>query len=248
MEEDQRNDPIRAEEVGMDERQQERLGAATGIVFVVAALAAFVFGPDKPPGFNDTAQQVSSYVHDNRGETQTATALIVLAGFFFLWFLGSLARTLRRAEGQGPGRLGAVAFAGGITTIAIAIVGQSAQWAASYHTDLDPTLVRGLYDVGSGAFLLLGIGIAALIGASSVVALRAGTLPSWLAGYGAVFTVYTLAVTVVGSFQETGAFSPSDGFLGLLVFLGFLVWTLATSIVLVRQEGGAAPQASTPPQ
>jgi hypothetical protein len=232
----------------VDERQQERLGAATGIVFVVALLAAFVFGPDKPPGFNDTAQQVSSYVHDNRGETQAATALIVIGGFFFLWFLGSLARALRRAEGQGPGRLGAVAFAGGITTIAVATVGQTAQWAASYHTDLDPTLVRGLYDLGSGAFLLVGIGIAALIGASSVVALRAGTLPSWLAGYGTVFTVYTLVVTVVGSFQETGGFSPSDGFLGLLVFVGFLIWTLATSIVLVREVGEKAPAPSAAPQ
>jgi hypothetical protein len=232
----------------MDERQQERLGAATGIVFVVALVAAFVFGPDKPPGFDDTAQQVSSYVHDNRDETQAATALIVIGGFSFLWFLGSLARTLRLAEGQGPGRLGAVAFAGGVTTIGVAIVGQCAQWAASYHTDLDPTLVRGLYDVGSGAFLLVGIGIAALIGASSVVALRTGTLPSWLAGYGAVFTVYILVVTVVGSFKETGAFSPSDGFLGLLVFLGFLVWTLATSIVLVREVGNRAPAPSAAPR
>jgi hypothetical protein len=232
----------------MDERQQEQLGAATGIAFVVLLLAGFVFGPDKPPGFNDTAQQVSSYVHDNRDETQAATALFVLGGFFFLWFLGSLARTLRRAEGRGPGRLGAIAFAGGVTTAAVATVGQGAFWAASYHTDLDPTVVRGLYDVGSGAFLMVGIGIAVLIGASSVVALRAGALPSWLAAYGAVFTVYTLVVTVVGSFQETGAFSPSDGFLGLLVFLGFLLWTLATSIVLVRQEGGTAPVPSAAPQ
>jgi hypothetical protein len=230
----------------MDERQQEQLGAATGIVFVVALLASFVFGPDKPPGFNDTAQQVSSYVHDNRDQIQAATALTVFAGFFFLWFLGSLARTLRRAEDRGPGRLGAIAFAGGITTIVVAIVGQSAQWAASYHTDLDPTVVRGLYDLGSGAFLLVGIGIATLIGASSVVALRAGTLPSWLAGYGAVFTAYILVVSVVGSFQETGGFSPSDGFLGLLIFLGFMIWTLATSIVLVRQAGSTAPPSAAP--
>ena len=232
----------------MDERQQEQLGAATGIVFVVALLASFVFGPDKPPGFNDTAQQVSSYVHDNRDQIQAATALTVFAGFFFLWFLGSLARTLRRAEGRGPGRLGAIAFAGGITTIAVATVGQAAFWTAAYHTDLDPSVVRGLYDLGSGAFLLVGIGIAALIGASSVVGLRTGALPPWLAAYGAVFSAFTLVVTVVGSFQETGGFSPSDGFLGLLVFLGFLVWTLATSIVLVRQEGGGAPQPSAAPQ
>jgi hypothetical protein len=232
----------------MDESQRERIGAATGILFVLALLAAFVFGPAKPPGFNDTAQQVSNYVHDNRDEFQAATALFAIGIFFFLWFLGSLARALRLAEGQGPGRLGAVAFAGGITTAALAATGQVAWWAASYHTDLDPTLVRGLYDVGSGAFLLIGASIAVLIGASSVVALREGTFPSWLAGYGAAFTVYTLVVTVVGSFKETGAFSPSDGVLGLLVFLGFLLWVLATSIVLVQVDsGGPAPAPPPPP-
>jgi hypothetical protein len=230
----------------MDELQRERIGAATGILFVLMLVVAFVVGPDKPPAFDDSAKQVLEYVQENRDETQAATALIALAGFFFLWFLGSLARALRLAEGPGPGRLAAVAFAGGIATIAIATVGQASQWAAAYHTDLDPTLVRGLFDVGSGAFLLLGFAIAALIGASSVVALRAGTLPTWLGAFGAAFAVYTLAVTVVGCFQETGAFSPSDGALGVLVFFGFLVWVLATSIVLVRQVGSGASRTATP--
>jgi hypothetical protein len=231
----------------MDERQREKWGAATGILFVVALVVAFVFGPDKPPAFDDSAQQVFDYVQDNRGEIQTTTAFYAVGGFLFLWFLGSLARALRLAEGRGPGRLAAVAFAGGVTTVAVATVGQAAQWAASYHTDLDPTLVRGLFDVGIAAFLLVGLGIAALIGASSLVALRTGVLPSWLAFSGAGFTLYTLVVTVVGSFQETGAFSPSDGVLGLLVFFGFLLWTLATSIVLVRKVGAAGIEPATSP-
>ncbi len=231
----------------MDEAQRERVGAATGILFVVLLLASFVLGPDKPPGFEDTAQQVSSYVHDNRDEIQAATGLIALGLIFFLWFLGSLARTLRLAEGPGPGRLGAIAFAGGITAVALATVGQAASWTASYHTDLDPSVVRGIWDMGSAAFLLLGIGIAVLVGASSMVALREGVLPRWLAMYGAIFAVFTAVVTVVGSFKETGAFSPSDGAFGLIAFLGFLVWTLATSIVLMRQGQSGRAAAPAPP-
>jgi hypothetical protein len=229
----------------MDERQSERLGAATGILFVVALVVGFVFGPDQPPGFNDTAQQVSTYVHDNRDEIQAMTALFAIGGFFFLWFLGSLARALRLAEGPGPGRLGAVAFGGGISLATLATAGVAAQWAASYHGDLDPTLVRGLFDVGVGAFLLVGIGAAVLVGASSLVALRSGVLPSALAGYGALYTLFSLVVTVVGTFKETGAFSPSDGVLGLVAFLGFLVWVLWASICLVRQvDGGGVPAAA----
>jgi hypothetical protein len=227
----------------MDVRRREQWGAATGILFVIALVAAFVFGPDKPPGYDESAQQVLSYVQENRDETQASTALIVLGGFLFLWFLGTLGRALR--VGQGEGRLATVAVAGGVATIAVAAVGQAAFWAASYHTDLDPGVVRGLYDLGSGAFLLVGLAIAALIGASSLAAIRSGVLPSWLGVFGEVFALFTLVVTVVGTFQETGAFSPSDGALGLLVFVGFLIWTLATSIVLVRGVGTAGFEPAT---
>ncbi|MEK6277611.1 MAG: hypothetical protein AABM29_06330 [Actinomycetota bacterium] len=231
----------------MDEQQRERLGAATGILAVVALVAGFIFGPDKPPGFDDTAQQVSTYVHDNRDEIQFVTASTVLAGVFLLWFLGSLARALRLAEGQGPGRLAAVAFAGGIFTVTLANAGQAAQWAASYHTELDPSVIQGLWDIGIGAFLLTGIGIATFVGASSLVALRTGALPSPLAGFGAALGAYTIVVAAVGSFKETGAFSPSDGALGFFVFFGFLAWVLLTSIVLVRRVGSGGP-APAPPQ
>lgn len=47
--------------------------------------------------------------------------------------------------------------------------------------------------------------------------------------------VYAFVVGVVGSFSETGAFSPSDGVLGLIAFLVFIVWLLAMGVTLVRE-------------
>ncbi len=228
----------------MDQRQQERLGAATGIVFVVLAVASFVFGPtDKPPGFDDTAQQVANYAQDNRDKVQAVAALTLLSGPFFLWFLGSLARALRLAEERGPGRLAAVSFAGGIAAGTMAMVGTAFQLAGTYHPDLDASSVRALWD---GAFLTfsfaLGAGVTTYIGAASVVGLRSGALPKWLSIAGAVIAVFTLVVGAVSTFKETGAFSAANGELGLCGFLLFLIWTLATSIVLVRRagaEGGA---------
>jgi hypothetical protein len=225
----------------MDQRQQERLGAASGIIFFILLVASFVFGPDKPPAFTDSAQKVANYVSDNRDQIQSGAALTVLSGPFFLWFLGSLARSLRLAEERGPGRLAAVSFAGGIVALVLASAGTGIQWAASYHSDLDPSTIRALWDSGVGIFsFALGMGIATLIGAASVLALRTGALPRWLAAGGAAIALLELVYGVVSMFKETGAFSAADGAIGLIGFLLFAVWVLATSIVLVRRAGAAA--------
>lgn len=90
-----------------------------------------------------------------------------------------------------------------------------------------------------------GIGFAVLIGASSVVALRTGVLPGLVAGYGAVLAIYSAVVGVVATFKETGAFSAADGVLGLIAFLGFLLWVLATSAVLVSLAAGGSSASAT---
>ena len=224
----------------MDQRQQERLGAATGIGFVVLAVASFVFGPtDKPPGFDDSAQEVASFIGDNRDKIQVLSALTLLSAPLFLWFLGSLARTLRLAEERGPGRLAAVSFAGGIVAVTLAILGTALQLAAS-QSDLDPSAVRVLWYGGAMTFAFaLGVGITTFVGAASVLGLRSGALPGWLAGAGVVLALFALVVGTVATFQETGAFSAANGEVGLCAFLLFLLWTLATSICLVRAAGRA---------
>ena len=222
----------------MDQRQQERLGAATGIIFFIVLVASFVFGPDQPPAFSDSAQKVASYVADNRSQLQAGAALTLLSGPLFLWFLGSLARSLRLAEERGPGRLAAVSFAGGIMALTGAAIGTAIQLAAAYHPDLDAVTIRALWDSGVLIFsFALGVGIATLIGAASVLALRTGVLPRWLAAAGLVAAAIQLVYGVVSTFKETGAFSAADGVLGLIGFLLFGLWVLATSIVLVRRAG-----------
>jgi hypothetical protein len=73
-----------------------------------------------------------------------------------------------------------------------------------------------------------------------VLAIRAGALPSLLGGYSLLAGTYAFVVGLVSSFSETGAFSPSDGALGLIAFLAFVVWLLATGATLVSAPRGAA--------
>lgn len=229
----------------MGQVQRERIGAATGVVAVIfIVLSGLWLGT--PPGFNDSADQVADYVSDNRGALQASAAFTILSGVFFIWFLGSLTQALRRAEGRGPGRLAPVAFAGGILGFAFAGIGTVLQWAPSYHEGLDPFLIQALWDAGNVSYAVMaGVGFTILIGASSVVALTTGALPRPLGWFGGALALLTLVVGTVAAFSETGAFAPSDGALGYIAFVGFLIWLLASSIVLFMRAGApvAAPQA-----
>jgi hypothetical protein len=229
----------------MTREQRDRLAASMGIVAVILVVLSLIFGPGEPPGFDDSADEVASFVSDNSGALEAVTALTMLTGVALVWFLGSLARTLRTAEGADGGRLTATAFAGGILAFAFAGVGTAMQWVPTYHDGLDAPLVQALWDAGNILFMFsAGAGFVIVIGASSVVVLTAGGLPRSLGLYGAVLAIYSLVVAFVTPFAEGGAFSPSNGWLPFVGFVGFLVWILWTSIALIRQAGGRTASAA----
>ena len=220
-----------------------RRGAgASGIVFFVLVLLSFIFGPGEPPGFNDSAETVASFVGDNRGEIQAGMALTIAAGPFLLLFLAGLVRTLRQHEERGPAMLASVAFAGGILIAAFAVLGWGLAWAASYHPgDLDPGVVRALWDASLIGFIAaVGIGFTALVGASSVVALVHGALPRLLGAAGAALAVYAFVVAIIATFADTGVFAASDGELGVIAFLAFLAWVLVVSAHLLAGKSDEA--------
>ena len=213
-----------------------KVGAASGLVFVLALVATFIFGPGlDPPGFNEPGQIVS-YVQDNQDELQSATALGTAAGAAFLLFLGSVVLALRSAEGA-PGRLSAAAAAGGIAFIALAGIGVATHQAAAVTTlrdlPLDGGDVRSLWDTGVAAFALSGLGFAVLAWAAGVLTLRSGALPKPLGLFSIVAAVFVLGVSIFGAFQQTGAFSPYDGLLSLISLLVIVVWVGVISLALI---------------
>jgi hypothetical protein len=219
----------------MSEDAWPKVGASAGIVAAVLLILSFVFGPSgSPPGFDDSAREVQAFIRDNHGEMQAQVALGFATLFAFAWFLGSVFYRLRAAEPAT--RLSAVAVAGGLVLIMGALVGTSAQAAATYHVaSLDANTVRGLWDLSVFGFLFFTVGFAVIAAASGALAIRAQALPGWLCVFSVLAAAYAFVVGLVGSFSETGAFSPSDGVLGLIVFVLFIVWLLAMGVTLVRQ-------------
>jgi hypothetical protein len=226
----------------MSEDVWPKVGASAGIVAAVLLILSFALGPtETPPGFNDTAREVQTFIQDNHGKMQTAVAFGFATLVAFTWFLGSVFYRLRAAELEA--RLSAVALAGGLVLVIGATIGTSAEAAAVYQVGtLDANTVTGLWDLSVFGFLFFTAGFAVLAGASGALAIRANALPGWLCVYSVVAAAYAFVVGLVSSFSETGAFSPSNGALGLIAFLSFIVWLLAMGITLVRQ-----PRASRTP-
>jgi hypothetical protein len=215
-----------------------KVGASFGIIAAVLLILTFVFGPsDSPPGFDDSAAQVREFIQDHRGELQATIALQFAAIAAFLWFLGSVFFRLRAAEPAA--RLSAAALVGGALVAVGGLVGSAAGGAATYHVDtLGADGVLALWDLSSFCYLFFLVGFSVLAGATGALALRAAALPRLLGTYSALAAVYGFIVGVIASFSETGAFSPSDGALGLIAFLLFVIWLLAMGLTLTRNPRG----------
>ena len=217
----------------------QRLGAASGIVYVLVIL-----GPDLIQGgpseeFTMTAAEAMAQSCATITAARLTDAIYpishVLGYLFFLFFLGSLWSALRRAEG-GDGWLSAAALGGGLVSLAIRFSSATVSLAAVHNScaGIDPQLWEVMTnDVGGAALFWSFFPLAVLSVACAVIAIRFGApLPRWLGWMSAVVAVALLVDGFAGMLYARD-FGPS--------FLLFMLWTLAASIVLIRRAGQVPP-------
>jgi hypothetical protein len=217
----------------------QRLGAASGIVYVVVILAPDLIPRDQSEELTMTAAEAIAQSCAITTAAQLTDAIYpithILGYLFFLFFLGSLWSALRRTEG-GDGWLSAAAFGGGLVSLAIRLSSATVSLAAVHNScaGIDPQLWQVLTnDVGGAALFLSFFPLAILSVACAVVAIRFGApLPRWLGWMSAVVAVALLVDGIAGTLYHRD-FGPS--------FLLFMVWTLAASIALVRRAGQPLP-------
>ena len=219
----------------------QRLGAASGIVYVVVLLGPDLIhgGPSEEPTM--TAAEAIAHSCATAAAAQPTDAVIpilhALGFLFFLFFLGSLWSALRRAEGD-DGWLSAAAFGGGLASFAIKFASGAFGVAASRNAcaGIDPQLWQVLQDMNNASFFYSFLPLAILLVASAVVAIRFGApLPRWLGWMSAVVAVALLVDGFAGTLYARD-FGPS--------FLLFGLWTLVTSIVMMRRAGQQIPLTS----
>ncbi|HUH14673.1 MAG TPA: hypothetical protein VML35_02175 [Gaiellaceae bacterium] len=228
----------------MTGERAERIGAASGIAFAALVILGF-FVAGRPPKLADGAAPLAQYFADNRGGILIAAYLGGLAIAFFVWFLGSLATTLRSA---GEERMATIAVGGGLVAAALAIGGigisASLAHAAPPGGVIAAASVEPLYRLEWLALTAASFPIAALAWATAVAVFRTGVLPRWVAW---LSTVGTIVFLIGGAtFARDGLFAP-DGAWALLAYFAFVAWTAVVSAVLVQHVGAPreAPKPAT---
>jgi hypothetical protein len=196
----------------MQERIWPRLGAVSGILYVVLLFGA----PGIPLG-------------------EDALAVVEMAGLlFFLPFLGYLFSVLRRAEGEG-GWLSATVFGAGLLALTIKL-GNAAPGFAARDLEEGP-LHTALHAMNSVAFVLSMLPLGVLVAAVAILALKTRVLPTWL-GWISAATAPVLLVN--GTFFEA-EFVPAFLLFALWMVLTSAVLTLRAGRVNVETSIGPEP-------
>ena len=165
-------------------RAAVRLGGIGGILFVVLFVPSYLSAPDSPIATSGPQDVIDYFTDRQDGILIINGLLLVFGAFFFLWFLGTLHGVLQDAEGEGHG-FSSVSLAGGLIFIALVLTGAAveivypATLARFENFQQDAQLGFLSLALSGWMYRFAFVGMAALIAATSVIALRTSVLPGW---------------------------------------------------------------------
>ena len=213
----------------------QRLLALSGVVFAVLFLVGWFASGGDAPDYAAGDQEWTEWAKDNEWRSRVGAFAMLLAGFVFLHFVGTIRSVLGTAETavRGPAQLARVAFAGalvGIAGMTTAIVMVSA--ATTEGADANPVVSRAVATALAGPFLVSAMGFAALLMAAGVLTLRSRVFARWV-GIVALIGAISFLITFLAVIAGLG----EDSVFGFGFFPGVLalvIWSIATSIARYR--------------
>lgn len=228
------------------------MGAASGLLATLLFVIAFVVFLSTSPGGTPALPNINhaeffpNYLQANLSEIRIVILLQSLGVALFLWFLASLWRILRAAEG--PSSRGATAaLAGGVASSGLILTGAALLATTGLSTSSGQAeIVPGLY-TASALLTAFGMGVSSLFFfAVSKVILQTGVLGRWLgvlafiAGLLAVcgFMTPFFAANVLNA--ATGALGHWAGTVAFVIWLG-----LASGAMTLAQRRGDLDQGPT---
>jgi hypothetical protein len=219
----------------MDSRRWEQLGAAMGIAFVVAQLAAqslIQAGRAEPPFYAESTEIVGFFSSRNSRLFGLGDYLSTLSVIPFVGWLSALWARLRRAEGA-AGWLSVAAFGSGLVTATQVVSGGG--WTLAMGRiggGLGPELARTLFDMGNLTFANIWVSLAGMLLAAGILSIRADALPRWLGWSGLAIA---LGLVVARAFWERSGIT-------FMPYGLFWLWLIAASVALMRRAGDAAAE------
>jgi hypothetical protein len=158
--------------------------------------------------------------------------LLMLAAASFLWFAGGLHAELRAAEG-GPGRLGTLAFGGGVAAAMFMLAMPAVNVCGALSADfLSVRQAQTLYLMGDAFLYPAAMAAAVMVAATAAVALRRGVLDRWLTWPSLVLALWLLIPPLGQGITAPENPAPWTGLAALPLVL---VWTAVVAVALARE-------------
>jgi hypothetical protein len=198
------------------------LSPLTGVLFVVLVLVAFfALGGSTPEG-DDSARKVASF-YDDTNQQQIAAAVVLALSAVPLLAFSSILRERFRTLMPATSSLPSLAFGAGVLTAAGFCTAATLHFAlADYGDNLSPVGAQALNALDGDFFLPFTVGLATMVLAGSLMTLKVGLLPKWLAWVGIL--IFVISFTPLG-------------------FIGFGlagIWVIVVSILLFLRPAGPA--------
>ena len=212
----------------MTDRQWQRLSALTGIAFAILMVVAFSVQGILPQA-DAPQEEVVDYFSTFHNDVMGGVVMRIAAGVFFLWFIGTLRSTLAEAEG-GTARLANVAFGAGILMLAAGMGAMATLASIAYNAErgVDPAFASSMMAQTHIFFVGGAMGMGWLLFATALVVVRTRVFSRWVASTG---TIIGLIAIVLGLVAPAGTS-------GVSAYPLFLLWVVALSILMMREDPG----------
>ncbi len=215
----------------------ERSAGYAGIAFIVLVIVAALL-PGTPPTPAAPASDVATFLDAHRSVWLFCGWLGLPAVAFFLWFIVQLRAYLRLVPQLDDG-LPTYLFAGGVVGGMVALLLSLVQIVLGFRSSAELGLpaIRVLYDVFNAGGALIFLPTSVIVFAASHSGRRHKSLPGGLVIMGYIATAGAI-ISTLSVFFATGFLAM--GGLGTLIIglLPFTIWTIWTSIVLIRTPRG----------
>jgi hypothetical protein len=220
----------------MNETKWERYGAGAGIAFVVLMVVGTFIVP-MAPHIDASTARIVGYVANHRHGLITSTLLGSVAVMAFLWFIGHLRHVLQRSE-SGVEAFSPMVFGTGVAVAVLGMLSVLPMGTLAFMAGRpgDPTsaaVIRLLFDMNWMLGAMTGLAAGLFLVTGSLAMIRREMVSPNLGWMGMLFA----ALLWVSSAADLYLHSYSRGLdvLGLIGFLGFLLWVLASSLAMYQR-------------
>jgi hypothetical protein len=213
----------------------QRLLALSGVVFAALFVVGWFTNGGLTPHYNEPNEAWTDWARDNQWNSRVSAFVMLLAGFVFLHFMGTIRSVLGgvKSPARASEELARVAFGGAVTGMAgMAMASVMLAAASTNGADVDPVVSKAVATSAGGPFLVAAMGFAALLMAAALLTLRTGVFARWT-GIAALLGAVCFLITFLTVLDGTTDGSPF-GYAFFPAIVSLVVWSAATSIARYR--------------